>query len=121
VVGSALFDYLAGSHDDRLAARIQVGIRPIVALFVDRDSYDYYRWCRFRNRIWRNSTLAYGGTPVRGRDCCSTVRRATVFGDLGKSAASRRPPMIKSGIIRATNSGMGRRAVALRSSRATSL
>jgi endonuclease YncB( thermonuclease family) len=29
VVGVALSDYLAGSHDDRLAAFIQMGIRPI--------------------------------------------------------------------------------------------
>jgi len=96
MVGAALSDYLAGSHDARLAAFIQVGIRSIVALFADRDSYDVYRWGGIRSRIWRSSSLAYVGTPVLGRGCCSALWRAAVFGTLGESSAGHRPPMITS-------------------------
>lgn len=93
MVGAALSDYLVGSHDDRLAASIQVDIRSIVALFAHRDSYDVYRWGGFRSRTWHSSPLAYGGAPVHGRHCCSAVRSVAVSGSLGESAAGYRPPM----------------------------
>ena len=43
------------------------------------------------------SSLAYSGTSVRGEHCSSSVRRAAVFGTLGRSIAFH-PPLILLGI-----------------------
>ena len=94
VVSATLFHYLAGKHDPHLAVRSRVGLRCVGTLFADRHSHDDYRWGGFRNRIWRSSSLAYGGTPVTGRGCSSAVWRAAVFGTLGESVAGHSPPMI---------------------------
>jgi hypothetical protein len=93
VVGAALSHYLAGKHDTRLAVRNRVGLRCVGTLFADRHSHDGYRRSRFRRRILRGSSLAYCGTAVLGRGCSSAVWGAAVFGNLGESVASRRPPM----------------------------
>ncbi len=96
VVGATLSHYLAGQHDTHLALWSRVGLRCVGTLFADRHSHDGYRWSRFRRWILRGSSLAYGGTPVSGWGHSCAARRATVFGTLGGSAASHRPPIITS-------------------------
>ncbi len=94
MVGSALSGYLVGSDDDHLAARIQVGIRSIVALLAGRNSNDVNRGGSFSSRISHISSLADGGSPVLRGSCRASVRRAAVSGNLGEPAACHRSRMI---------------------------